>query len=127
MSPIPTFNKPDLHSISTMKYSAALSLALGPVALAKAVHNVYPRKDMSGNVKQQAPAPPQMVEATSETIILVWQNPGGGAPTQMMNDQVTVTTTVTVDGQAAATPAAAATHTVSHLDGCCRQRGKWCL
>ncbi|KAK8039210.1 hypothetical protein PG993_007621 [Apiospora rasikravindrae] len=99
-----------------MKFSAALSLALAPLALAKAVNNVYPvrRMEHKGASKGAAKGAAggalaggalgaalgaggaAAINAGSVTqIILVWANPGGGAATTTMNEQVTVTQTVT--------------------------------
>ncbi|ORY64088.1 uncharacterized protein BCR38DRAFT_343816 [Pseudomassariella vexata] len=112
-----------------MRFAAALALAIAPVALAKAVHNVYPvrrdghkdkgddddnkkNKDDGKNVGNQI----NIIDASVTTqIILIWNNPGGGAPTTTLNDQVTVTQTVTAKPDAtevAEAPAAAATHNV---------------
>ncbi|KAK8087001.1 GPI-anchored cupredoxin-like protein 1 [Apiospora phragmitis] len=114
-----------------MKFSAALSLALAPLALAKAVNNVYPARRMEhkGAAKGAAGGAlaggalgaaagaggAAVINAGSVTqIILVWANPGGGAATTTMNEQVTVTQTVTAGAPpgASAPPAAAATHSV---------------
>lgn len=104
-----------------MKYSAALSLALAPLAIAKAIHNDYPlhpRKEHKGEGGDGGLALLNgAVGAGSTTLIVVWANPGGGAATTTINEQVTVTETVTAgagEGAAAtsAAAAAAATHTV---------------
>ncbi|KAK7948242.1 uncharacterized protein PG986_009128 [Apiospora aurea] len=120
-----------------MKFSAALTLAIAPLALAKAVNNVYPvrRTEHKGASKGAAKGAAggalaggalgaalgaggaAAVNAGSITqIILVWANPGGGAATTTMNEQVTVTQTVTAGappGASAPPPAAAATHSVT--------------
>src|SRR4051794_36798826 len=100
-----------------MKYSAVLSLAAAPLALAKAVHNVYPgRRDHPIAVKEnqrtnsagvsvnqaqaianelllaQALAANQVSKAE---VIVIWFNNGGNAATTTVNQQVTVTQTVT--------------------------------
>ncbi|KAK8094525.1 serine-threonine rich protein [Apiospora hydei] len=127
-----------------MKFSAALSLAIAPLALAKAVNNVYPmrRTEHKGASKGAAKGAAggalaggalaggalgaalgaggaAAVNAGSVTqIILVWANPGGGAATTTMNEQVTVTQTVTAGAPPGASPplpAAAATHSVRSL------------
>ncbi|KAK8133946.1 hypothetical protein PG984_005958 [Apiospora sp. TS-2023a] len=117
-----------------MKFSAALSLALAPLALAKAVNNVYPAERRMEHKKGAAAAKGAAAGAVAGValgaggaavinagaggsvtqIILVWANPGGGAATTTMNQQVTVTQTVTAGAPpgASAPPAAAATHTV---------------
>jgi plastocyanin len=120
-----------------MKFSTTLSLALAPLALAKSVRNKYParaRRDPS-SLGAGAVAPIVLgaggVQATE--IILIWVNAGGaGAVTQTINEQVTVTQTVTVPaggapsivadpagattvvnpGETAVIPGAAATHSV---------------
>jgi hypothetical protein len=46
-------------------------------------------------------------------IIIIWANPGAGAETTTINEKVTVTQTVTKGGEAVATPAAPAQHTVT--------------
>ncbi|KAK6825191.1 hypothetical protein PG995_015219 [Apiospora arundinis] len=113
-----------------MKFSAALSLAIAPLALAKAVNNVYPARRMEhkGAAKGAAGGALAGVAAGAggaavinagaggvTQIILIWANPGGGAATTTMNQQVTVTQTVTAGAPPAASapPAAAATHTVT--------------
>ncbi|KAK8130210.1 GTP cyclohydrolase URC1 [Apiospora kogelbergensis] len=113
-----------------MKFSAALSLAIAPLALAKAVNNVYPARRMEhkGAAKGAAGGALAGVAAGAggaavinagaggvTQIILIWANPGGGAATTTMNQQVTVTQTVTAGAPPAGTapPGAAATHTVT--------------
>ncbi|KAI2468240.1 Cupredoxin [Annulohypoxylon bovei var. microspora] len=113
-----------------MKYSAALSVAIAPLAIAKAVHNVYPQHKRNGHQAAAAAELGAISGASSgETInilqglqlgsttqvIVIWANPGNNAATTTLHDQVTVTQTVTA-GAAAATSAAvaaAATHTVT--------------
>ncbi|OAA66467.1 Cupredoxin [Niveomyces insectorum RCEF 264] len=107
-----------------MKYSAALSLGLAPVVLAKAVHNVYPvRRDPSNaHNKQEARdvlggfsasslisssssdvvaadeallAEAGVVLGSLNEIVVIWVNGGGGVPTTTVNAVQTVTQTVT--------------------------------
>lgn len=108
-----------------MKFSAALSLAIAPVALAKAVHNVYPvRRDPKNADSNKGAAHPsrdvlgagsvggigsnQVVNADAalieeaglvlgslSEIIVIWVNGGGGVPTTTINAVSTVTQTVT--------------------------------
>lgn len=106
-----------------MKFSAALSLAIAPLALAKSVQNTYPVLKREGHIKGAAAGAgniainlgaaagiPALGNAGSVTqVIIIWANPGAGAETSTINKQVTVTQTVT----AGAPPAAAATHSVS--------------
>ncbi|KAI0194847.1 hypothetical protein EV127DRAFT_201262 [Xylaria flabelliformis] len=83
-----------------MKCIAALSLALAPLAMAKAIRNVYPAEVEARNGHAKAGA--QLgggnvvaVEASSTQIIIVWVNPGANAATTTINQAVTVTQTVT--------------------------------
>lgn len=128
-----------------MKFSAAVSLAIAPVALGKVIHNVYPvaKRDPAnaaalaelgaiggiGGGIALAPAAALISPGQITQVIVIWANPGGGAATQTINQQITVTQTVTAPGGAAppvatsaaagkappaavAPPAAGATHTV---------------
>lgn len=114
-----------------MKFSAALSLAIAPLALAKAVQNTYPAVKRTEHLKGAAAGAaagagsvainlgaaagiPALGNAGSVTqVIVIWANPGAGAETSTINQQVTVTQTVT-----AGAPAAAATHSVSNPSSC---------
>ncbi|KAI1863950.1 uncharacterized protein JN550_009229 [Neoarthrinium moseri] len=97
-----------------MKFSAALALAIAPLALAKSVHNVYPAKREGGkdntsqregesrgnrnnnnNNNGQIVAVPAIVQAASTQVIIIWANPGNNAATTTIAQQVTVTQTVT--------------------------------
>ncbi|KAI1659224.1 Cupredoxin [Daldinia decipiens] len=109
-----------------MKYATALSLAVAPLAIAKAVNNVYPQKRTSHSGQlQQLPG----LESVGETInlvqgvslgqttqvIVIWANPGNNAQTTTLHEQVTVTKTVTetaAGASATAVAGAMATHTV---------------
>ncbi|KAI0882504.1 Cupredoxin [Annulohypoxylon maeteangense] len=109
-----------------MKYSAALSVAIAPLAIAKAVHNVYPQHKRTSHKSElgavagsaQGIEVLQGVQLGSSTqVIVIWANPGNNAATTTLHEQVTVTQTVTAAAgtTAAATSAAAgaaATHTV---------------
>ncbi|KAI0852106.1 Cupredoxin [Daldinia vernicosa] len=108
-----------------MKYATALSVALAPLAIAKAVNNVYPQKR---NHKQQLEELAGL-KGNGETInlgvslgqttqvIVIWANPGNNAQTTTLHEQVTVTQTVTAGAQATAigtdTLAAGATTTAA--------------
>lgn len=114
-----------------MKYSAALSLALAPMALAKSIRNVYPptkRDGHLGGAEMESPAPGGMgndlihsiVKGGSATqVIVIWANPGGeAAATTTIHEKIVVTETVTAgaghEATATATEAAPeATHTVT--------------
>jgi len=116
-----------------MKASAALSLCIAPLALAKAVHNVYPahaRRSHNIEAREQgskvsvsasvgsnsvsglSPAELQLLglsgvgitESAVSQVIIIWVNGGGGAATTVVNSQAT--TTVTVQEGAATSVAA---------------------
>ncbi|CAK7209252.1 hypothetical protein SCUCBS95973_000376 [Sporothrix curviconia] len=113
-----------------MKFSAALSLALAPVALAKAVHNVYPvRRDPKNADSNKGSAHPSrdvisdssvvnadaalieeagLVLGSLNEIIVIWVNGGGGVPTTTINAVSTVTQTVTANGAGSAAETTAA-------------------
>ncbi|KAI1202005.1 Cupredoxin [Nemania serpens] len=82
-----------------MKYLAALSLAMAPLAMAKVVRNVYPVEARDGHLKKGTQVLEGgnaiAVEASNTQIIIVWVNPGAGAETTTINKAVTVTQTVT--------------------------------
>ncbi|KAI0445561.1 Cupredoxin [Xylaria telfairii] len=81
-----------------MKCIAALSLAMAPLALAKAIHNVYPVEKRNGHLKsgsQLGGGNAIAVEASNTQIIIIWVNPGNNAQTTTVNQAVTVTQTVT--------------------------------
>ncbi|KAF2964027.1 hypothetical protein GQX73_g9548 [Xylaria multiplex] len=77
-----------------MKYLSALSLALAPVAMAKAIRNTYPVEARNGHLKN-LPGNAIAVEASNTQVIIVWVNPGAGAETTTVKEAVTVTQTVT--------------------------------
>jgi plastocyanin len=92
-----------------MKFSAALAASVAPLAFAKAVRNSYPvRRDPQGASISfsNGMAGFGITETSLVEVILIWANPGGGAATQTLNQQVTVTQTVTVNGAAGATQVA---------------------
>jgi hypothetical protein len=86
-------------------------LAIAPVALAKAVHNVYPvRRDSKDDSKNSDSknnngkgSNLNIIEAQSTEIIIIWENGGGGQATTTVNSAITVTTTVTANANAATT------------------------
>ncbi|KAI0181355.1 Cupredoxin [Hypoxylon sp. FL1284] len=100
-----------------MKYAAALSLAVAPLAIAKAVNNVYPaqkrsQKGMEMADDKKAGLIQGLSLGSATQVIVIWANPGNNAETTTVHDQVTVTKTV--DGaMATAPPEATATHTVT--------------
>ncbi|KAL1894549.1 hypothetical protein Sste5346_005784 [Sporothrix stenoceras] len=123
-----------------MKFSAALSLAIAPVALAKAVHNVYPvRRDPKNADSNKGAAHPsrdvlgagaigsnQVVNADAaliaeaglvlgslSEIIVIWVNGGGGVPTTTINAVSTVTQTVTAGAAGVAAAPAQTTAAVA--------------
>jgi plastocyanin len=97
-----------------MKYASAISLAIAPVAMAKAVHNAYPvrrdpSKDISKAIDKRNLGGAGLNElllasglslGSRQEVIVIWVNQGGGVPTQTLNAAQTVTTTVTVAGGA---------------------------
>lgn len=119
-----------------MKFTAAVALAIAPVVLAKAVHNVYPlprvdRRDNSkgssdsgsghndkGNGNDYEINDGHNSETDITEIIILWLNPGGGADTTTINSAVTVTQTVTADvagsTDATVTDSTGSTSTVSN-------------
>ena len=111
-----------------MKFSvAALSLCLAPLALAKSVHNVYPvRRDANKFAARKAKAKAQqgslaglglagfgITETSVQEVILIWVNPGNSAATTTVNQQVTVTETVTAGAVATTVAGEAGTTTVA--------------
>ncbi|KAI1210433.1 Cupredoxin [Annulohypoxylon truncatum] len=106
-----------------MKYSAVLSVAIAPLAIAKAVHNVYPQHKRSSHKAELGAAAAGSAEAinilqgvqlgSATQVIVIWANPGNNAATTTLHDQVTVTQTVTAAAATSAAVAAAATHTVT--------------
>lgn len=118
-----------------MKVSAALSLCIAPLALAKSIQNVYPgnarrsrnvdARDKgsrgglssvvgSNSVSGLSAAELQLLglsgagitENALTEVVLIWVNGGGGAATTVINEPVTTTVTVGAAGAAAATSAA---------------------
>lgn len=89
-----------------MKYAAALSLAVAPLAIAKAVHNVYPQHKRTSHMKGEASKGEvlNLIEGVSlgstTQVIVIWANPGANAETTTLHEQVTVTQTVTAGAQA---------------------------
>ncbi|KAI0113774.1 Cupredoxin [Nemania sp. FL0031] len=104
-----------------MKCLAALSLAMAPLAMAKAIQNVYPVEARDGHSKRTSHklggGNAIAVEASETQIVIIWVNPGNNAATTTINNAVTVTQTVTagaVDATVGTTTiAAGATGTVA--------------
>ncbi|KAI0426319.1 Cupredoxin [Xylaria sp. FL1042] len=78
-----------------MKYSAALSLAVAPLAMAKAIRNVYPVEVRNNHLQRLGGGNGIAVEASNTQIIIIWANPGNNAATTTIQQAVTVTQTVT--------------------------------
>lgn len=82
-----------------MKCIAALTLAVAPLAMAKAIRNVYPVEQRDGHLKKGSQflsgGNGITLEGTSTQIIIVWVNNGAGAETETVQPAVTVTQTVT--------------------------------
>lgn len=110
-----------------MKFAVALSIGLAPVALAKAVHNVYPvQRDVGHDLAARSPRGSNSLADTEallkeqtgllvgsqRDIIIIWANAGGAASTTTINQVQTVTQTVTA-GVAQGTAAATASTTVA--------------
>ncbi|KAG8419367.1 hypothetical protein J3458_004238 [Metarhizium acridum] len=118
-----------------MKFSTTIFTALAPLAMARRVANVFPPP--AGIVGRNAETEPsesgvevlqgkqgEGITANSRAeVIVIWLNPGNGASKTTINEQVTVTRTVTAGAGGEATkapggngtgsaPGAAATHTV---------------
>ncbi|KAI1506543.1 Cupredoxin [Biscogniauxia marginata] len=92
-----------------MKYTAALSVAVAPLAIAKAVHNDYPLRrnshlsNIAGAAGVGGISELGAIAAVGSTqIIIIWANPGNNAETTTLNQQVTVTQTVTAGVEATA-------------------------
>ncbi|KAI1171659.1 Cupredoxin [Nemania sp. FL0916] len=103
-----------------MKYLAALSLAMAPLAMAKAIQNVYPVEARDGHKKASQVVNGNngvALEASNTQIIIVWVNPGANAATTTLQQAVTVTQTITAGAAATtvgtATIPAGATGTVA--------------
>lgn len=99
-----------------MKFSTTLLSALAPVALAKSVHQHY-AKDRRSNVQLgnlHGLAGHGITPGAHTEVIVIWVNPGAGAETTTINEQVTVTQTVTAGiGHKTAIPNLDATTTVA--------------
>ncbi|KAK0704989.1 hypothetical protein B0H67DRAFT_497835 [Lasiosphaeris hirsuta] len=108
-----------------MKFSAALTMGVAHLAMAKSVHNVYPIKrhnelaersqgQISVNGVQASPVDIAELQrlfglnsGSGVDINVLWINVGGGAATTVLNSAQTVTVTQTVQGGAVNTGAAA--------------------
>ncbi|KAK6955826.1 hypothetical protein Daesc_003470 [Daldinia eschscholtzii] len=95
-----------------MKYATALSVAVAPLAIAKAVNNVYPQK-RSSHHKQELENLAGLAGlgeglnlgvslGQTTQVIVIWANPGNDAKTTTLHEQVTVTQTVTAGAEATA-------------------------
>lgn len=84
-----------------MKFSAALSLAVAPLAMAKAIQNIYPierrnnHKGGEGALVLGGGNGVVLGAGSATQVIIIWVNPGNGAATTTQNAAVTVTQTVT--------------------------------
>ncbi len=124
-----------------MKWSTSVTLALAPLSLASKIRNVYGSKPVARSTEPELDGRSIAIingmkghglslDARSD-IIIIWANPGGGAKTTNINQQVTITKTVTAgagqqqtavpiaggtttisEGQTATVPATGASHTV---------------
>lgn len=79
-----------------MKWSTTVALGLAPVALAKKVSGG--ELDARSAAALRGMKGSGITERGSAEVIIIWNNPGNGAKTTNINDQVTVTQTV-VAGQ----------------------------
>jgi hypothetical protein len=92
-----------------MKFSSTLAVALAPLALARNVRkDVTPRSLIEGRALALANGMKgHGITARSQTeVIVIWVNPGGGAQTTAINEQVTVITHPAATGHPAAAPPA---------------------
>ncbi|KAJ2905236.1 putative serine-threonine rich protein [Zalerion maritima] len=79
-----------------MKFSTSLLSTLAPVALAKSVHNHYPQRRSAGDLAARNGMAGVGITTNALTeVVVIWVNPGAGAETTTINEQVTVTETVT--------------------------------
>ncbi|KAI2634205.1 Cupredoxin [Hypomontagnella submonticulosa] len=92
-----------------MKYSSALSLAAAPLAIAKAVNNVYPQHKRTSHLQKVEGVQQDISEliqgaaiGSTTQVIIIWANPGADAKTTTLHEQVTVTQTVTAGAEATA-------------------------
>ena len=111
-----------------MKFSTAIALALAPLSMARTVRKEVVRREiLEGRAAALAHGMKgHGITAQSQTnIVIIWANPGGGAQTTVINEQVTVITGGTPtqapgapppeagkEAPTSTTPIAAATHTV---------------
>lgn len=113
-----------------MKFSTALALVAAPLAMAKAVHNVYPAKrdPMLAPRKPQSPALIAELQAlglsglgltsnAATEVVIIWVNPGAGAATTNVNNPLgaaaPAATGAPLASGAAAAPGTAVTHQVT--------------
>jgi plastocyanin len=97
-----------------MKFTTAMTLGMAPLAMGKAVNNVYPRDGhlQAAGANSVKASEAQIAElarliglnkGSGTTINFLWVNVGGGAATTVLGAASTVTVTQTVAGDAAAT------------------------
>jgi hypothetical protein len=93
-----------------MKFSSTLAVALAPLALARNVRkDVTPRSLIEGRALALANGMSgHGITARSKTeVVVIWVNPGGGAQTTAINEQVTIITNpAAATGHPAAAPPA---------------------
>lgn len=91
-----------------VEHVAPVETKLVELPPAAPAHPVAQQPPAAHPVAQQPPAhlPPGLV--SGEHIIIIWMNPGGGAETTTVNQQVTVTETVVVPGATHVAPPPAA-------------------
>lgn len=108
-----------------MKWSTSVTLALAPLSIASKARSVYESKPVARNSETELDGRSLAVlngmkghglslDARSD-IIIIWANPGGGAKRTNINEQVTITKTVTAGAgqQQTAVPVAGGTTTIS--------------
>ncbi|KAK3186434.1 hypothetical protein K4F52_004735 [Lecanicillium sp. MT-2017a] len=108
-----------------MKWSTSVTLALAPLSIASKARSVYESKPVARNTETELDGRSLAVlngmkghglslDARSD-IIIIWANPGGGAKRTNINEQVTITKTVTAGAgqQQTAVPVAGGTTTIS--------------
>ncbi|KIE01185.1 Cupredoxin, partial [Metarhizium majus ARSEF 297] len=105
-----------------MKYSTTIFTALAPLAMARRVANVFPpagivprnaetESSESGIQVSQGKLGEAITANSRAEVIVIWLNPGNGASKTTVNEQVTVTRTVTAGagGEATQAPGGSAT------------------
>ncbi|EFY99320.2 Cupredoxin [Metarhizium robertsii ARSEF 23] len=106
-----------------MKYSTTIFTALAPLAMARRVANVFPpspgivernaeTESSESGIQVSRGKQVEAITANSRAeVIVIWLNPGNGASKTSINEQVTVTRTVTAGagGEATQAPGGSAT------------------